>query len=161
MHEDRRREIRFESFDEVLADATARARDHRTIGAWTLGQICRHLADSFHGSIDGFDLSNHRLKRFFIRRQMLRVALTKGIPRNYTVDPAITPGADVALGPAIDGLGVAIERYRGHAGELKAHPLFGRMPRNVWDRVHRVHCAHHLSFALPVGAGGDRRDCST
>ncbi len=150
MRGDRRRELVFDNLDEVVADVATLSLGHRTVGAWTLGQICRHLADSFHGSIDGFDLSNHRIKRFFIRRQMLRVALTKGIPPNYMVDPALTPPADAALEPTIEDLSGAIERYRDHSGDLKAHPLFGRMQREVWDQVHRVHCAHHLSFAIPM-----------
>lgn len=140
------RKQKFKSLDEVMVRVHGLVPDHQTVGAWTLGQICHHLAAALNGSIDGFDLRNHRLKRLFIRKRMLRVALTKGIPRNYTVDPGLTPPADVALLPAVDGLARAIERYRRHDGPLQAHPLFGRMPREVWDRVHLVHCAHHLRF---------------
>ncbi len=149
MPDNRRRDIRFEALDEVFPDAATLARGHRTVGVWSLGQICKHLADSFHGSIDGFDLSNHRIKRLFLKRVMLNEVLTKGIRPNYTVDPAITPPVGVELLPVMEELGGAIKRYRDHVGELKAHPLFGCMARDVWDRVHCVHCAHHLSFAIP------------
>ena len=68
---------------------------HRAVRNWTLAQICRHLTDSFTGSMGGFDLRNHRVKRFLMKRKMLQVALTKGIPENYTVDPRLTPPPDV------------------------------------------------------------------
>jgi hypothetical protein len=57
---------------------------------------------------------------------------------------------DLDLDEAVDGLAGAIERYRAHNGTLQAHPLFGKMPRELWDRIHRIHCAHHLSFVAPV-----------
>lgn len=145
-----RRHLVFDSIDDVMPDVRLLAAGHRTIGNWSLGQIGKHLTDSFNGSIDGFDLRNHRIKRFFIKKKMLNVALTKGIPLNYTVDPNITPPPEVNQGKAIDGLEKAIQRYLAHVGPLEAHPLFGKMPRETWDRVHRVHCAHHLSFALPT-----------
>jgi len=126
------------------------AAGHRTVGAWSLGQICRHLADSFIGSIQGFDLRNHRVKRFFLKKRMLEVALTKGIPRHWTVDPGLTPPAVVGLDEGVESLCRALDRYLAHRGALHAHPLFGVMPRETWDRVHCVHCAHHLSFAIPL-----------
>lgn len=125
---------------------------HLTVANWSLAQTCEHLMHSFVGSMEGFDLRNHRVKRFFIRRQMLRVALTTGIPRGWTVDPKITPREDVDLGDAVDGLDAAIRRYLAHTGGLYAHPLFGKMPRETWDRIHCVHSAHHLSFVVVGGA---------
>jgi len=144
-----RRAVVLEDLSQLMPEVGRLSRGNHTVGDWTLAQVCKHLADSINGSIDGFDLRNHRFKRFFLRRQMLKVALTKGIPRNYTVDPNLTPPPDVALEEAIEELRRAVERYRTYAGRLAAHPLFGRMPREVWDRVHCVHCAHHLSFVLP------------
>jgi hypothetical protein len=145
-----RRRLVFDSIDDVMPEVRSLAAGYRTVGNWSLGQIGKHLTDSFNGSIDGFDLSNHRIKRFFIKKKMLEVALTKGIPLNYTVDPKITPPRKVDEAKAIDALEHAIRRYLAHVGPLKAHPLFGKMPRETWDRVHRVHCAHHLSFVWPT-----------
>lgn len=133
-----------------MPDVRRLADGHKTIGAWSLGQICQHLADSFVGSMEGFDLRHHRIKRFFLKKQMLKVALTKGIPRGWTVDPGLTPSADVNTDTAIEALAGAIARYQAHRGKLQAHPLFGLMPRDTWDRVHCVHCAHHLSLTVPV-----------
>ncbi|UCE60149.1 MAG: DUF1569 domain-containing protein [Phycisphaerales bacterium] len=145
----RRCDLQFGSISEVLPEVKRLLPAHQTFGNWSLGQICDHLAKSFVGSMEGFDLSGHRLKRFFIRRRMLEVALTKGIPRGWTVDSNLTPMPEVDLREAVEALTRAVERYRQHDGRLHAHPLFGNMPRDIWDRVHCVHCAHHLSFAVP------------
>ena len=123
---------------------------HETVGNWSLGAICKHLADSFTGSIEGFDLRNHRIKRFLMKRKMLQVALTKGIPRNYTVDPNITPPPHVDLQAGMAVLAGPIERYLAYDGRLRAHPLSGRLPAASWHRPHSVHLAHHLSFAIPL-----------
>ncbi len=147
--ESQRRAVHFDELSQVIPDVRRIMARHRTIADWNLAQICQHLADSFVGSMEGFDLSRHRLKRLLIRRKMLSVALTKGIPRNYTVDPKLTPPPNTDLDQAVAALAEAIERYQNHNGKLHAHPLFGLMPREQWDRVHCVHCAHHLSFALP------------
>ena len=151
-----RRPLVFDELSQVVSEVHRLVPSHDTVGNWTLAQICQHLADSFDGSIDGFDLSVHRLKRFFIHRQMLNRALTKGIPPGYTVNENLSPPPSVELKPAVDALARAIGRYESYHGDLHAHPLFGRLRREMWDRVHRVHAAHHLSFAI----AGAARHCS-
>lgn len=149
LHDASPRVLRFGEIPEVIPEVRRLVPAHRTLGNWTLGQICKHLADSFTGSMDGFDLRNHRIKRLFLKRRMLEVALTNGIPRNYTVDPKITPPAGIELDCGLAELEHSVSRYLRHHGKLAAHPLFGKMPREVWDAVHCVHCAHHLSFVIP------------
>ena len=149
MNEERRL-LRFENLSEIMPEVRRLAPAHRTVGNWSLGQTCQHLSKSFNGSVEGFDLSRHRIKRFFIKKRMLEVALTKGIPRNWLVDAHLTPAPHVDLENGMADLEAAIERYREHRGGLHAHPLFGNMSREVWDQVHCVHSAHHLSFVLPV-----------
>jgi hypothetical protein len=145
----RRRSLSLEDLSQIMPEVRRLEVSHRTIARWTLGQICKHLADSINGSIDGFDLSRHRLKRFFFAKRLLRYTFRYGIPRNYLVDPGLTPPDEVDASAAINGLARAIARYQAHRGPLRPHPLFGTMSRDVWDRVHCVHCAHHLSFAIP------------
>ncbi len=146
---DRRRGLEFGGLAEVISDVRCLQDGHRTVGRWTLAQICKHLAGGINGSIDGLDLSRHRLKRFFFSRTFLRYTFRFGIPADYLVDPGIEPTIDPDPDEAISDLSRAIDRYLSHRGPLRAHPLFGRMRREVWDRVHRVHCAHHLSFVIP------------
>ena len=148
--EQHRRKLEFSDLSEVTVELSRLAGGCRTLRRWSFGQIGRHLAQSFNGSIDGLDLSRHRLKRFFFRRALLAYTLRYGIPEQYTVDPGIEPSEPVDDDVGIDELGLAIKRYQAHTGKLQAHPLFGNMSRGHWDRIHCVHCAHHLSFVISV-----------
>ncbi len=145
-----RRVLHFDDLSQMLGEVRSLAGGHRVLRRWTLAQICRHLAGTIHGSMDGFDLSRHRFKRLFLRRRLLAYTYRWGIPEGYTVDPNLNPPEGVGLNEEIDALGRAIHRYRNHAGPLQAHPLFGRLTRDGWDRLHCFHGAHHLSFVIPV-----------
>lgn len=122
---------------------------HRSVGNWTLAQVCKHLAGSINGSIDGFDLRRHRIKRALFARPLLWYTFRFGIPPGYTVDPALTPPDEVRLDEASTGLREAIARYQRHDGPLAPHPLFGELSRAMWDRMQCFHCAHHLRFVWP------------
>ena len=48
-----RREVRYDSYDDLLSDAEHLASgDVQTVGNWTLGQIFQHLAKTLNSSID-------------------------------------------------------------------------------------------------------------
>ena len=52
-----RRDVHYDSYDDVLADAERLASgDILTVGNWTLGQIFEHLAQTMNSSIDGTDM---------------------------------------------------------------------------------------------------------
>ena len=144
-----RRRLALEEISQIMPEVRHLAPAHYTVGNWSLGQVCKHLEYSFIGSMEGFNLRNHRLKRLFMKRKILQVTLAKGIPPGYTVDPSLTPPSRLDLGTAMDALAAAVERYLGHEGPLRAHPLFGKLPRDIWDKFHCFHAAHHLSFVIP------------
>src|SRR3954447_15458284 len=49
-----RRPLAFTTLDEVMPDVDRLLQGHRTIGQWSLGQICNHLADALVLSVEGF-----------------------------------------------------------------------------------------------------------
>jgi len=145
-----RRVLAFHHLDELLPEVRRLIPAHRTVGQWTLAQVCRHLGDTVNGSMDGFDLSRHRFKRFFLAKPLLRWTYQHGIPPGYTIDPKLTPPPDVILEQAVAALEHAVIRYRAYGGLLHPHPLFGGLSRKKWDQLHCFHCAHHLSFVIPA-----------
>ena len=145
-----RRVLAFKDLGELLPEVRRLIPAHRTVGQWTLAQVCRHLADTINGSMDGFDLRRHRFKRYFLSKRLLRYTYRHGITPGYTVDPRLTPPENVNLGEAMPALERAIERYRTYRGQLRPHPLFGELSREMWDRLHCFHSAHHLSFVIPT-----------
>jgi hypothetical protein len=146
------RTLVFADLSEVMPEVRRLLSGHRTLRNWTLAQVCRHLADTINASMDGFDLRRHRFKRCLFSRPLLAVTYRYGIPRGYTVDPKLTPPPDADMTQALADLEAAIRRYAAHRGEPQPHPLFGRLSRPGWDRLHCFHCAHHLRFVLPAPA---------
>src|SRR5206468_12018130 len=49
-----RRTLRFNSFDDVMPDVDRLLEGHTTVGNWSLGQICNHLAGALVASVEGF-----------------------------------------------------------------------------------------------------------
>ena len=47
-----RRTLRYVSFDEVMPDVERLLAGHRTVGNWTLAQICQHLAGVLRRHVD-------------------------------------------------------------------------------------------------------------
>jgi hypothetical protein len=146
-----RREVRFSSFQELLADAERMvAASARPIGNWTSGQIFAHLARSFDSSIDGSDIKFPWYFRI-IARLMKQRLLSMPMP------PGFTPpgeGARKLLPPPTsteDGLAAlraAVARQES-ATRFAASPVLGQLTRDEWTRLHLNHAALHMSFLIP------------
>src|SRR5947209_7497277 len=71
-----RRRLVFASLDEVMADVERLLAGHTTVGRWTLGQACNHLALTIRGSMQGVPVKAPWLMRrtagVFARWFMLR-----------------------------------------------------------------------------------------
>jgi hypothetical protein len=148
-----RRPLRFARLDEVTPDVEGLLRGHVTVGRWSLGQMCNHLALCIRLSMDGFPTTAPWIVRKTVGvafRQLMfrtgRIAEGVKVPRVYMP----TPGLDASS--ESEALREQIARFRSFAGPLAAHPMFGRMTPEQWERFHCIHCAHHLSFAVPAGA---------
>lgn len=144
-----RRDLHFDDLSEVMPEVLRLRRGYTRAGQWSLAQVCKHLADSLNGTIDGFDLSRRRFERWFLAKPLLWLTYRYGIPSGYTIDPKLTPQPDVELDESIESLRQAVERYERHTGSVHPHPLFGRLSRTAWNRMQRFHSAHHLSFLIP------------
>lgn len=95
-------------------------------------------------------MRRHADKPQWKRRVLLWFTFGLGIPEGVVVDPRLTPPEGVPLEESITALREAVLRYQRHEGPLCPHPLFGRLSRRAWDRLHRVHAAHHLGFIEPA-----------
>jgi hypothetical protein len=151
-----RRSLAFADLSEVMPEVRRLMGGHRTVGNWSLAQVCKHLADSFTGSMDGFRTRRHLFKRLFLRKVMLRRTYAEGIPPNYTVLKRLNPPPNCEIQKVVEELGRSIERFEAHQGRLHFHPLFGSLDRAGWDRLHRFHSAHHLSFVIQCESAGQR-----
>jgi len=146
-----RRTLHFDDLSEVLNDVRKmQTLPHRSAGNWTLAQVCKHLTDTIHGSINGLLLSGPRWRRVLFGRRILAWTLKNGIPPGVTLDSKLTPPPDCEFDVSLRQLERAIERYSAYRGRLQPHPVFGQLNRETWNRLHCFHCAHHLSFIVPT-----------
>jgi hypothetical protein len=147
-----RREVRYNSIDELLADAERLANGKfRTVGQWTYPQILDHLAKAFVASIDGFGFQAPWFARVLIAPFAKKSFLTKTMKAGFRLPKsaaAILPDSDLALPAALERLKQAIARYK-QEPQRAPHPFLGMLTPDDYDRLHMRHSELHLSFMVP------------
>ncbi|MDR3618084.1 MAG: DUF1569 domain-containing protein [Paludisphaera borealis] len=145
-----RRTIRYGSLDEVMPDVERLLEGHTTVGAWSLAQICRHLATVARRVVD-LPASTPSDPSQWVGEDQKRQVLESGvIPEGLPGPPEIMPVDTLGEGEEAEGLRQAIAHYRASAGPVIPHRLFGPLTKAEWDKLQLVHLAHHLSFAVPT-----------
>jgi len=147
-----RRELSFAGLDEVMPDVERLLAGHATVGQWSLGQICNHLATAFHLLMDGRSDSVPVTSTEEDRASILRMRFFRGnrFPEGKTAPvPALVPNAGLDDREEADTLRRAIDRFSAATGPFPAHPFLGPMTKDEWVRFHCIHAAHHLGFAVP------------
>ncbi len=146
----KRRALRFANLNEVMPEVDRLLAGYTTVGSWSLGQICNHLTASLRMSIEGFGVRAPWVVRTTIGRLAKRQVLGSGtmregirLPDSFRPKPALDDRAEA------EALRAALRVYAAHCGLRAAHPFFGPMTPAEWTRLHCIHSAHHLSFALP------------
>jgi hypothetical protein len=144
-----RRTLGYESLDDVMPDVERLLEGHTTVGTWSLAQICRHLATVMRRVVD-LPASTPVDPSLRVPEEEKRRVLESGIlPEGQPAPPQIIPVETLGAGEEAEGLRAAIAYYKASPGPVIPHPLFGPLTRPEWDRLQRIHCAHHLSFAVP------------
>ncbi|WP_435009693.1 DUF1569 domain-containing protein [Tundrisphaera lichenicola] len=145
-----RRTLTFSRLDEVMPEVDRLLKGHRTLGQWSLGQICNHLAGVIVMGVDGPPVKLPWILRKTVGPLIVGWILKKGrfpngvkIPRKYEPKPGLDARAEA------EALRAAIRLYSMHTGPMADHPLAGQIPRATWDRLECIHCAHHLGFVVP------------
>lgn len=146
-----RRKLKFASFEELLADLNRLTSGPvKTLGNWSPGQIFRHLAIAYNGSIDGFPMTfplPFRLMAKVFRKKLLTMAMPAGFKLPAAGAKAMVPPPTSTEEGAAE-LRAAVARLQREPQRAK-HPMFGNLSREEWDRVHLTHASLHLSFLVP------------
>ncbi|MEE2990645.1 MAG: DUF1569 domain-containing protein [Planctomycetota bacterium] len=147
-----RRDIRYESLEDVFADARRCADGGWTTnGNWSISQIYHHLSVALHAGIDGVGFRIFWPKRLLARVFLKKKYLAEGIPPGFKI-----PGRMKQLEPtempiedALAQLANAIERYQGNP-KRAPHPLFGQFTDEESDQFQLRHAELHMSFIVPA-----------
>jgi hypothetical protein len=144
----KRRDLEFTSLDEVMPEVERLLAGHVTVGAWSLGQICHHLATAIRLTLDApirqreTTRDQDVARRLFFRSGKFPDGMQAPIA-------ALVPPADRDAHTEADGLRAELQRFLKADGRLPAHPRLGPMTKDEWTQFHCMHCAHHLGFAVP------------
>src|SRR5438046_1425439 len=132
-----RRPLTFASLAEVMPDVDRLLRGHTTLGNWSLGQICSHLAQGIHFTIDGFPpevrqpwIVRATVGRFLLWRILRSGRFLEGVRMPVKYEP--TPGTDARA--EAESLRSALGRLAAHTGPLADLPFRGQLSRDVWER---------------------------
>jgi hypothetical protein len=151
-----RRPLTFDRLDDVPAEVDRLLLGHRTVGGWTLAQICTHLASALRLTAEvppgrqPVPIPPEASREQQINRRLL--FRSGRFPEGVEMPtPAIHPGPpDADPRASASALRKAVFQFLVAPGPFPPHPMLGAMDREQWLQFHRLHCAHHLSFALPL-----------
>jgi hypothetical protein len=148
-----RRKVAYASFEELLADADRLGSGPlKALGNWSEGQIYRHLAKVYNGSIDGISITFPwpvRILTKVFRKKILAGAMPPGFKLPADGTKALVPEPTTAAEGLAD-LRAAVDRLKKEPHRVR-HPLFGKMTREEWDKLHLAHASLHMSFLVPEG----------
>lgn len=150
-----RRVLRFESYDEVLADAhTLTQCETRTVGNWNLGQILMHLGLGFETAIDGSGFALPLPMRWLMTLTMKHKVLYKQLPSGFPISPKaafLIPPPETTPQEGLARMRSAVQRLSREDARA-FHPAFGRISRAEWDAFNLRHAEMHLGFVHPRAA---------
>lgn len=153
-----RRALRFQSLDDVAADAErlVSSPDTRMLGNWSLSHLLTHLAKAINSSIDGISVRAPwyiRLAAPLFKRRILTKGMRPGFKLPKNVEPSFFPVAE-SPHEALAVLRAAIDRARAERITAR-HPILGHLTHDEWTQLHLRHAELHLSFALPLSLRAD------
>ncbi|QEH33542.1 hypothetical protein OJF2_20440 [Aquisphaera giovannonii] len=145
----RRMTLRFDSMDDIIPEVERLRRGCRTVGTWSLAQICQHLAMVARRVVDMPATDTPDRSQWVPPEQKAEVFRSGRIPEGLPAPDALLPPKDVDLDAAVEALRSALAYFKASDGPKVPHRFFGYLTRDEWEQLQCIHCAHHLSFAIP------------
>lgn len=149
-----RRTLRFDSLDDILADAQAITDGpHHTTGNHSAPELIWHVAYFIDKAVTGFGfkaplplwLLGHALRPLGIVNRPMK----PGIRPPRSMDRRFWPGPEVTLDEARDYLRLAIDAARTPGSMTHPSPVLGKLTHDQWQTLHCRHAEMHLSFIHP------------
>ena len=144
-----RREIKLNSFGDLLSELgkIEKARELKTTGVWSVYQILQHMTDLLHGSIHGYHHHMPKIVRMTVGKYIFKKIMKTGVMKPGHKNPnAPTKREDAPILPAIQRLRSIISEYENYTGRMAMHPVFDKLTKEEWTKLHLIHFAMHLSF---------------
>jgi hypothetical protein len=149
---DGRRTLNYASLAEVLTDAERLSSGPvKVLGNWSAGQVFRHLANAYNGSIDGFSMTFPWYLRWMakiFKKKLLAGPMPAGFNLPGKGGKALLP-EPTSTEEGLADLRAAIARLEREPHRAR-HPMFGDLDREQWNTIHLHHAGLHMSFLVPM-----------
>jgi hypothetical protein len=132
-------------------DRLEKAPHAKAIGAWPLGAVLEHLAQSIEMSMDGFPQPKGALFQKTAGSAAFAVfkwrgRMSHGLAAPIPGAPALGGGADWR--PAAVRLRQAMTRFNAWSGPLKPHFAYGALSKPDFALAHNLHITNHQDEIL-------------
>ena len=146
-----RRKLDYASLDEVLADADRLcSAPMKTLGNWSAGQVFKHLANAYNGSIDGISMSfpwPMRMVAKLFKNRLIHGAMPPGVTLPASGAKQVMP-EPISTEEGLAALRAAVARLQ-REPHRATHPVLGDLTRDEWDAIHINHANLHMIFLAP------------
>ena len=148
-----RRNARYETLDELLADAERlSAAPVTTLGNWNLGQILEHIGVTMNFAIDGAPFQPpwiiRVVGRAFLKRRFLEKPLPAGFQMPQRAAETIVPPSTTTVEQGLSTLRQSIARLKSDPTRVP-NGILGPLTREEWDKFILRHAELHMSFVAP------------
>ncbi|MBX9792155.1 MAG: DUF1569 domain-containing protein [Pirellulales bacterium] len=148
-----RRDVHYRTMHDVLDDVERiAAGPYRTVGNWSLAQICAHLSKGLNLALDGNSIPTpwpiRIAARLFFKRRLIEGPMPAGFKLKGTAVRTLVPRDDTELATAVGALRESIARWQKGA-PTHPHFMLGPMTPAQWDSLQLRHAELHMSFVQP------------
>jgi hypothetical protein len=149
-----RRDVHYRTMQDLLDDVERlTAAPYRTVGNWSLAQICAHLSKGLNLALDGGSIPTpwpiRMAARLFFKRRLIEGPMPAGFKLKGTAVRILVPGVDTELDTALQALRDSIARWQKGA-PTHPHFILGPMTPAQWDSLQLRHAELHMSFVHPA-----------
>ncbi|MCP3905095.1 MAG: DUF1569 domain-containing protein [Planctomycetes bacterium] len=147
-----RRELNFQTMEDLWADVERLGPEARATGNWTPAQIVWHVSELLTISLDGAEFLAplpFRVIGRMLKGRMMSKTFPPGIKLKGRFLPLL-PDSNLTWDEAVARLRGSVERLRAGERMTQRSPILGAMTHEEWERVHCRHAEMHFSFIQPA-----------
>lgn len=146
-----RRQLNFNSEDEVIAEVDRLRRGAAQAGAWSLAQMCAHLDKSVQFRMQPGPFPPNTPEQDGRQEQFRGIMASGRLPDGISAPDTMMPPPDCG-DEAIDAFIATLTKFKSFPGPIAPHRLFGQLSDPDARRLNLIHCAHHLSYLTPTAS---------
>jgi hypothetical protein len=146
----RRTGVRYQNFDEVIADVKRLRAGCTQAGKWSLAQVCWHLNVATN-RVMANPVQDETPEQLARKPLFAQVLSSGSLPSGIEGPAPIMPPAD-APESSIDDFLATLEKLKTHTFGPGHHRLFGNLTGDELRQSILIHSAHHLSHLCPASS---------